>query len=163
MIVLCDIDSTIADTRHRAHASPHADPLNTWLDYGMLCEDDQLIHGTVALLRLLKNFGCKIYYVTGRPQIIHEQTLAWLFKHELPYDRLQTYNPNTDPEDHVEYKRSCLRTVQENDGSVILAIDDWPAVVDMYEEEGVPCICINPRYSDDPMKFFIERGYVLKE
>jgi acid phosphatase class B len=160
-IVLCDIDSTVADTRHRSHMSPHAHPDNTWESYGALCSDDNLIAGTRGLLKILHNAGHEIWFVTGRPAVVEVPTKDWLIANDFPFDSLRTYQ-TTDHKHHVEYKRSWLRTVQEMHGTVILALDDWPSVVDMYEEEGVPCICINPRYEDNPMRFFIENGYQLK-
>lgn len=157
-VVLVDIDSTIADTRHRASKSPHSDPTATWESYALHCVDDAPMAGTVALLKLLSKAGHKIRYISGRPESALIPTVQWLFIHDLPdADKVRLLKPN-DPKDPVEYKREYIRYLQL-DHRVVLLLEDWPSICDMAEDEGVPAICVNPKYTSSPMEFFIERGY----
>jgi len=85
-------------------------------------------------------------------------TAQWLFLNRLPHaDKVRLLKVD-DPQDPVEFKRSYLRHVKR-DHKVVLFLDDWPSVCDMAEDEGVPAICINPRYAEDPLEFFMKRGY----
>jgi len=148
--VVVDIDSTLADTRQRHGKSPHSDPSATWLSYGLLCADDVPIAGTVRTVQMLWLAGHGIHIVTGRGEQVRDLTEQWLYEHGIPYNSL-TMRQDHESEDHVEYKRSHLiRLKNEEPFPALLAIEDWPDVVEMYEAEGVPTLCINPRYRSDP-------------
>lgn len=152
--VLVDLDSTLCDTRHRHDRSPHAGEGNTWLTYGESCHLDAPIVGTVGLVRLLAAQH-RIRIISGRGDVFLEKTIDWLDRHEVPYDSVFLRNQDH-PEEHSGYKEMYLREVLKTE-DVVLALDDWPTVVEMYHRYGIPCVCINPMYRDDPMLFFSER------
>lgn len=149
--VIVDIDSTLCDTTHRHHLSPYADPSKTWEEYGQNCEFDAPIRGTVELVKLLGT-AYNIRIVSGRPQTLLAPTRRWLRKHQIAYSSVHLRSPD-EPVGNAEYKKYYLDIVRTSE-AVALAIDDWPSVVEMYHAEGVPCVCINPMYNDEPMKFF---------
>lgn len=155
-VILCDIDSTLADTRQRAESSPHADPEATWETYALNCGSDTLITGSARMLSLLVTQGHQVWYVSGRPVSVLDRTIRWCREHGLPDGPFRLHHKD-DPADQVEYKRAHLMNVRALGFDVVLAVDDWPTVVDMYESEGVPCVCVNPRYRDDPMSFFTNK------
>jgi selenophosphate synthetase-related protein len=160
-IVLCDLDSTIADTRHRSEKSPHKDPDATWASYAALCKDDVVMPGTAALLHLLEAAGYEIIYLSSRHESARVDTVAWIKENKLPFHGVQLQSAG-DPTDSVEYKKAFLHHLQSKGQIVVLALDDWPQVVDMFNEEGVPAVCINPQYAMDPMAWFHQQGYVSK-
>lgn len=148
--VVVDIDSTLADTRHRHGKSPHSDPDATWLSYGLLCADDVPIAGTVRTVEMLWVAGHSVHIVTGRGEAVRGLTSQWLRAHGVPFNSL-TMRQDHESEDHVEYKKfHLLRLMEETQRTAYLAIEDWPDIVDMYESLGVPTLCINPRYRSDP-------------
>jgi hypothetical protein len=148
--VVVDIDSTLADTRQRHGKSPHSDPSATWLSYGLLCADDVPIIGTVRTVQMLFQAGHTIHIVTGRGEEVRVLTEKWLIKNGIFFHSL-TMRQEHESEDHVEYKRSHLLRLKKHESlPALLAIEDWPDVVEMYEAEGVPTLCINPRYRSDP-------------
>lgn len=152
-IVLCDLDSTLADTRHRHHRSPHNDPEATWENYGALCADDTLIEGTAALLRLLHRNGHSIHILSGRGVNHQSATVTWLHTHRVPFDQIRLHCKG-DLEDLVEYKVGYCRELQRKGRKVVLAIEDWPTICEAFEAQGVPAVCVNPRYRDDPMAYY---------
>lgn len=80
-VITCDIDSTIADTRHRWHmVKDNPDP--DWLAYALASEND-----SPANIENLKNlrFWGDIIFVSSRPEGSRNVTLKWLNKLGVPY------------------------------------------------------------------------------
>lgn len=152
--VLVDLDSTLCDTRHRHADSPHADPANTWYTYGENCHLDAPMVGTVGLVRLLADRHA-IRIVSGRGIAFLDKTTAWLRQHEVPFDSIHLREDHH-PEEHAGYKEMHMLRIAR-DEEIVLALDDWPSVVEMYHRHGIPCVCVNPMYRDDPMMFFTDK------
>lgn len=88
--VIFDLDSTLADTRHRrAHLPVRPIRPIDWVDYHSRCVDDAPIEGRVVLARLLAPRH-HIAIITARPDTpeISDPTLAWLDTHDVPFDRI---------------------------------------------------------------------------
>lgn len=152
MTVLVDLDSTLCDTRHRHHLTPFEDPKSSWQDFADACSGDAVIEGTAQTVRMLA-VGYKIRIVSGRVGAL-EKTIAWLKKERIPYDSIHLRQPE-ETEDNALFKESYLNHVRlDLKEVVVLALDDWPDVCEMYERNDVPALCVNPRYRDDPMAFF---------
>lgn len=157
--VIVDLDSTLCDTMHRHERSPHAHPDNTWYTFGETCDQDLPLVGQVGLVRLLaKEHTIRI--VSGRGDVFLDKTCEWLRRHEVPFDSVHLRS-ESHPDDHAGYKEMQLLRIMQTD-DVVLAIDDWPTVVEMYHRHGIPCVCVNPMYRDDPMMFFTERSADLR-
>jgi len=146
-IVTMDLDSTTCDTGHRHHIIDRVNGTD-WDAYSKACVDDRLIEATATLIRQLKAAGNEIHYVTGRTEAAREETVEWLYRHELPVDGL--WMDDTPDGDHfavygghAQYKVARVKHVEETTGGkVILHVDDWSEVKVALEEEGVPCICV---------------------
>lgn len=154
-IVLVDLDSTLADTRQRSHLTPREVPGTSWDDYSMHCANDAPILGAIQLVRLLASKH-EIRIVTGRSERSLELTVNWLSAQRVPWDYLRL-RKQTDPEDNVEYKRAVLDELPQR-SRVVLGIDDWPPVVQMWQENGIHALCVNPMYSADPNAYFAVVG-----
>lgn len=149
--VIVDLDSTLADTRQRSHLTPHKLPGTTWDDYSMHCADDTPIPGTVALVRALGSTN-RIRIVSGRSIRALELTVAWLARYDVTWDMIRLRRDD-DSEDPVEYKKAALREIPDTE-AVMLGLDDWPPVIAMWAEHGIPGLCVNPMYSEDPNAYF---------
>jgi len=151
LTVLVDLDSTLADTRHRSHLTPHNLPGTTWDTYSMRCADDAPIAGPISTVRALAPTH-RIRIVSGRSVRAMKLTIDWLGKHNVPWD-LMRLRRSEDSEDPIEYKRSVLAEIPPTE-LVVLGIDDWPPVIEMWAEHGIPGLCVNPMYSEDPNAYF---------
>ncbi len=140
MIVLADLDSTIADTRHRRHLCPTVDTSKTWTDYALGCADDTPITGPIALLRTFAAFGDDIHIVSHRDPAARDLTAAWLDRHHIPYSAL---NLGVHKVTYVMHLRAAGHDIR-------LAIDDDPDIAAAYESVDLPVVCVNPRYSHRP-------------
>lgn len=154
-IVLCDLDSTLADTRHRHDKAPNMDPDATWESYGASCESDVLMQGTATVLRLLHSQGHAIHILSGRSLAWQPSTVVWLHKHAVPFTRLRL-RKESDEESLLEYKLGYARELQRKGFDIALAIEDWPQICDEFEAQlGIPSLCVNPKYHDNPMQYFM--------
>lgn len=149
-VVCVDKDSTLADTRPRRQHCPTVDPVRTWTDYAMACGQDRPVPGVVRLLDLLAAGGHAIHIVTFAPGDARAPTVAWLRRHHIGYDVLRMRGLD-DPADSVAYKLAYLRECHRAGLRVRLFIEDSPVIAEAVEATGVPVLCVNPRYADQPI------------
>jgi hypothetical protein len=80
-----------------------------------------------------------IVYCTGRSEIIREETILWLQKHSLPIAALYMRPLKSNTID-TECKRELLKQMRDDGYDPIIVFDDRTRVVNMWREEGVPCL-----------------------
>lgn len=149
-VVCVDLDSTLADTRHRRHLCPTVNPDATWDDYVGVCGDDTPIAGTVRLVRMLCEAGYGIHIVTNRPAHVMHHTITWLRRHGIPLDELRMRTDDTHIDDGDILKLHYLADLRSRGYKIMLYIEDRPATAAAMEAQGVPVVCVNPRYTDTP-------------
>ena len=141
-IVIMDLDGVICDNSHRAHLVPLADQqhLNeAWQPFVAECHNDAPIAAGIEMLKALETvYGVAI--VTSRQEMFKELTETWLKKHTPFYKCFQNiaYRPADNTDSPAEYKRVTLQLIRSYGHEVMFAIDDDPAIVAMYNAEGVP-------------------------
>jgi hypothetical protein len=142
LIFSVDLDSTLADTRHRQHMLDRVNG-SDWDAYALACAEDVLVNSVAALVRALAQ-SMEVHYVSGRSEVAYDLTYAWLKRHDLPVDGLWLDNgEGGNYEDHVAYKLARVRQVEQETGKrVALHIDDWATVADRFERAGIPCLCV---------------------
>lgn len=74
MIIVCDLDGTLADCRHRQHLAAAKD----WDGFHELMNDDPADPHTLWLLKLAAVAGHGIIFLTGRPVEFWSQTRSWI-------------------------------------------------------------------------------------
>lgn len=137
-VVLFDLDGTLADTSHRYHLAPTVDPSSSWAIYAQACFDDTPIDAVVEALRLHQRYYL-IHIVSGRDGSAQEQTLAWLQKHNIPFDRLTMRAPgNEDSNADVKVKYAQSLKAEGLDPRVLY--DDWQDSVDAMKASGFKAI-----------------------
>jgi uncharacterized HAD superfamily protein len=144
-IVTVDIDSTLADTRHRVGLIDTNDREATdWLAYAKACADDEPTD-VIALLRLLDlNYG--IVLVTSRPAGARSETETWLALQAVPYDALVMNESVMDTTgrymDATEHKVAALRDLNTR-FEIVLHIDDWWQTAEAVKDQlGIPVVVV---------------------
>ncbi len=162
MEVICvDLDSTLTDTRQRRRHSPTVDAGSDWTRYAMLCGGDAPIDGTVRLVRILHAAGYGIHLVSNRPEATRKLTEQWLARHHIRYEVLHL---RQDSEPHgPDYKADYVRDLRTRGYEPLLFLEDWPANAAAIEQAGVPVLCVNPRYGDDPPVAPVPRGSLVRD
>lgn len=132
---LIDIDGTVANGDHRLHyiqKEPKA-----WDDYFMACSADEPIMHMQALVTGLSELF-QIVYVSGRSDLIREQTIAWLDQHGFPCDALYMRKQG-DHKNDDKLKIELLAQVRADGFEPVMAFDDRNRVVKAWRDAGVPC------------------------
>ena len=153
MIILCDIDGTIADCSHRLHfIKPSAcadigqgDFVADWDAFFKACVDDKPIHEVIEVIRALHaRGGHLITYFSGRSDEVRAETKAWLMRHGLPSGDLYMRTQGDHRPDHIVkselFDRFLLdRDIEDCNLGGIVAFDDRDQVVKMWRARGVRC------------------------
>lgn len=130
-IVLCDIDGTLADGTHREH---HLEGLRKdWKTYYSKLSDDAPVSAVIQWITALREENT-ICLVSGRPDTYQDETIAWLNKHNIPFDyifmrRGDSHIPDTD------VKAEFLKYIPKD--KIRFVIDDRPRVLRMWKEHGL--------------------------
>lgn len=142
MLVIVDIDGTVADvTRRLKKAPPHpgiADrpAFTAWIKefHADLIGDDPIAE-VCALLKSIKD--CHIIYLTSRSEEYRAVTLEWLEKHDMP-DAPLYMRANGDWSETHHHKKKILETlVKVYDRGGIAIDDDYEEKTsDIYRELG---------------------------
>ena len=131
---IIDLDGCISDdTARRSLIRPnsHPDPFEWFRAYHRLCHLDQARN----LHEVERMNGTRIVVITARPTETKDQTMHWLYKHNIqPYAMIMR-----NPFDHrpsVEVKRSAVHWLLDYYGvareDVVDAIDDREDIIMMY-------------------------------
>ena len=134
MIVMVDIDGTIADNRWRIN-KPNG------FDDEMIIQDQPY---TVmrSLVWGLAEYA-QVVYATGRMNMHRKTTLQWLDMHRFPLypevDTLLFMRPDGNRNPNEQVKNEFYKSLIQN-GKVVLAIDDDNDVLQMFIHRNVPVI-----------------------
>lgn len=141
--IIVDMDGTLADVsgiRHFVRTRPkdfdtfHAESVNV------------PPHAEVVrLVRQAKAFGLDVLVVTARRAQWRHQTAWFLALHDIPSDAL-VMRGDRDMRPDVQVKRDMLATIRQA-WTPVLAVDDNPKVVELWEECGIPTVVV-PGWED---------------
>jgi hypothetical protein len=158
MIIICDIDGTIADGSQRDHLI-QTNPKN-WEAYFKLCSLDKPIEPVLEFVYLMwacfskhGQSGHSLSFVSGRSDMVKTETEEWLKKHcKVPvWDLIMRPQDDTTQDDVLKerfLKEHFLdKEILKED---IIVIDDRERVVDMWRNNGI--LCLQPcRGFDNPL------------
>jgi hypothetical protein len=138
--VIFDLDSTLADTRHRREYLPvGAQRPSDWIGYHTHCLGDDPVYGPISLMRLLHPHH-RIVILTARPDDadIRGKTNTWLDAHKVPHDDLILL-PLQETRSSGDWKSSVLYDLRNREAAnVVLFVDDWGPTGRAVEANGVP-------------------------
>jgi len=163
--IIFDIDGVLCDSSKRIAKYADIEALNrgdynAWrasmARYNATTEEDEVIPSGLRLYRALQigMFPARFFFVTSRGEDGREPTLIWLQDFINPAicseDLIMRpayverspgiyWLPGEPKFDHVVYKRAVLTELRKK-YNVILALDDYPDLASMYQEEGVPAL-----------------------
>lgn len=143
MMVVFDLDGTLADTRQAAvnnlycpvEGFPIERDVKDWSGFNRECEfAPQLSHG-MEVLHALYDAGHDVRIWTARGDEAREQTKNWLLQNGVPPEVIETLvmRDAGDLRDSVEVKREFLA----RDGKPDLIFEDHKGVVEMWRSLGL--------------------------
>ncbi|HEX4902645.1 MAG TPA: hypothetical protein VFV42_07540 [Acidimicrobiales bacterium] len=140
--VVFDLDGVLSDATRRQHYLEW--PRRDWETFFAECGEDELIAEVARVLECLDD-GLRIVLLTARPIRVQPQTLAWLQRYDLRWDLLVM----RDWGDYMaapSFKRLTVHELRDYGFELRLAFEDDQRNVDMFHDEGVPCVYIHSGY-----------------
>ena len=141
--VLVDIDGVLSDATGRQHFLEDHSKRN-WRAFFDACGDDPVIAEVARLIELLDR-DLHVLLLTGRPVRVQPQTLAWLERYNLRWDLLIMRNAG-DYAAAREFKRGTVGELRDHGFDLRLAFEDDRRNLEMFHEEGLPCVYIHSGY-----------------
>ena len=139
-----DLDGVLSDAASRQHFLEGG--RRDWDAFFEACGDDPLIDEVARLLELLDP-ALRIVLLTGRPQRVRPQTIAWLERYQLRWDLL-VMRDYGDYSVAREFKRRSVEELRSFGFDLRLAFEDDRRNLAMFRAEGVPCVYIHSGYYD---------------
>jgi hypothetical protein len=140
--VVFDIDGVLSDAAGRQHFLERG--RRDWPAFFEACGDDPVIEEIARLLELLDP-SLSVILLTGRPQRVQPQTLAWLRRYGLRWDLL-VMRPRGEYAQVTSFKESTVYELRTFGFDLRLAFEDDPSNHAMYVAAGVPCVYIHSGY-----------------
>ena len=130
-IAVIDIDGVLADVRHRL---VHLDkrPKDWGSFFRAAAEDPPLAEGLDAARRLAEVY--EVVYLSGRPEHLRKDTVAWFRRHGVPEGELHL-RPRNDFRPAREFKVAMLRRFTDR-APVALLVDDDALVLEAARAAG---------------------------
>lgn len=132
-VVVSDLDGTLADIEHRLHWIHREDP--DWTAFFLACGDDLPIRNTITVLRTLHAAGYEVVIASGRGDVARQETILWLARHGVPYDRLILRRVGDDRHDD-EVKTEMVREHGLDPADTLVVLEDRASVVQVWRRMG---------------------------
>lgn len=138
--VICDIDGTLADIRHRLHfvKVPEGEKKD-WKGFFDAMVDDTPRYDVMGILTGYLNNGYKVVFMSGRPDNYKQQTVQFIENTIPEYVTLIMRNAG-DKRPDTEVKKDLLDRYFPDKSIVKAVIDDRPSVIRMWQENGLEVI-----------------------
>lgn len=152
--IICDLDGTLYNHEFRVDLVDKSLGKKRDFDkYHKFSEFDKPNDWCAETIRLFKDAGYHIIFLTGRPDEYREITEKWILRYLgwnseeytlIMSDRSEPYG-YIDVDGQKQYKtdafkRDVYRGVIEPDYNVLMALDDSPKISLMWSEIGVKCL-----------------------
>jgi phosphoglycolate phosphatase-like HAD superfamily hydrolase len=95
----------------------------------------------VRLAKDLSEAGLDIFIVSARHEKHRNLTIQWLNEYDVPFKDIYL-RKDGDSRPDVETKRDSLDKIKSNGDVIILAVEDNPNVVKLWQDNGIPTIVV---------------------
>jgi FMN phosphatase YigB (HAD superfamily) len=137
--IICDLDGTLADIRHREH---HAQgQRKNWKKFFEGIPEDAVAEVVADILRhYVKTHH--IVFVSGRPEHTRKNTEAWLGRHAPFVEKYELFmRPDGDfRPDNIVKAELYDRDIEPRHGAPFFVLDDRDKVVAMWRAKGLICL-----------------------
>lgn len=142
--VIIDMDGTLADVSSiRHHVRQHPKDFDA---FHAASVDVPTNINAVLIARAAHRRGVDVLIVTARRERWRHHTAWFLALHGIPSDAL-IMRGDKDGRSDVEVKRDMLNSIIRKAWTPVLAVDDNPSVIALWESEGIPTVVI-PGWED---------------
>lgn len=139
-VVLCDLDGTIADIRHRLPHVRRTDDLpKDWKAFFAGIPQDTVREDVRDQLRMCEAQGKRVIFLSARPETHKAETVAWLEANNLPHFTL-IMRASGDHRDDALVKIDMLNTFFPDRSVIHCIFDDRPRVIRAWREHNLNVI-----------------------
>lgn len=135
--VLCDIDGTIADCKHRLHFVKQTP--KDWKGFFAHMSEDTVRKDTQKILVDYYNKMHTIIFISARPEDYKGVTLKWLEDNYLSFGWTLIMRSKGDKRPDTEVKQDIYNKYLKN-YPIEVVIDDRPSVIQMWKKNGLKVI-----------------------
>lgn len=144
MIILFDLDGTLADITHRRPLIEKPNKVDAdWRAFYAACIHDAPNRAVVATWHAFDNWGYERWIVSGRSDEVAGDTRRWLQTHNLRPDKI-LMREASDHQPDTKLKKSWLDSGAIPKREVLCVFDDRDSVVAMWRAEGLTCFQVAP-------------------
>lgn len=131
-VIICDLDGTLCDIEWRtSHVKGEK---KDWKAFFGGIPDDKIRHDVLDMLRVHINNGCKVIFVTARPENYRLQTEKWLTENfPFPYSSLIMRMGNDKRKDTLVKAEIYDKYLKNLD--IVAVYDDRPCIIEMWREK----------------------------
>lgn len=133
-IVICDIDGTVADTKHRIHFLQQQP--KDWKGFFGALAADPVRPEIAAMVIDDYNKGRSVIYVSGRPDTYRKETEDWLAEKSLGFSWTLLMRRGGDSRPDTIVKQEIYNRFLKGK-SIVKVYDDRPSVIRMWRENGL--------------------------
>jgi hypothetical protein len=144
---IVDIDGTLANIDHRLHFIEG--DLKDWDAFFEACPDDAPIDNVIDVIKALgflgyHNDNVHLVYLTGRPEKVRQQTLAWLLRNGLPKGVLMMGTDGDHRPDTIA-KAELLMGLRQAGHNIAGVFEDRPSVCRVWRGLGLTVFQMNDK------------------
>ena len=139
-VFVFDIDGTLSNLKHRLHYIRNTP--KDWVSFKKEIPNDTPHTDIIRLSQILSNYG-PIILCSAREETGRKDTVDWLIKHKVPFEKLYMRKENDFRDDGI-VKKELLAEIRKEFGEVKLWFDDRDRVVKSLREEGVRVLQVAP-------------------
>lgn len=144
--IICDIDGTVADVRHRLHhilnpsGSKRDDP--QWDAFHAACVYDVPVRHVIEVVYRLKFPGTHVHFITGRNEVVRRETVDWMGKNVGPVfiEEYLHMRKQGDRRPDTQVKLEHAMRLGLDPSNVVCVLEDRQSVVDMWRGQGFLCL-----------------------
>ncbi len=143
--IVCDMDGTLSNHEHRVyHVAEKGNESDDeeWEAYHSKMHLDKPYKAEQILLRMFYRLGFNIAICTAREEIFKEQTIEWLWRNHINFNRLymraeKDYRPGAEIKEEILLKKMANK-------KILFVLEDRESVVAMWRKNGVTCFQCRP-------------------
>ncbi len=142
--VIVDVDGTLAEFNAEYVKDWVLGSQKEWVPFLEFMADARPVSEIKRLVDILKASGQTIAICSGRPEKYKAYTIAWLEKHQIPFDKVYL---RAESDDHVkdeEVKEKLLMQMHKDGLKPWLVLDDRSDVVQFWRDAGLCCLQCAP-------------------
>jgi hypothetical protein len=143
LAAIFDMDGTLVDTSKisymiRGKKLGPSPELDAYHAEAAKCPPNDWV---VRLAKDLSEAGLDIFIVSARHEKHRNLTIQWLNKYNIPFKDIYL-REDGDSRPDVETKRDSLDKIKSNGDVIILAVEDNPSVIKLWQDNGIPTIVV---------------------